>query len=445
MSGVAFACSVGMIVVLFFSPFAVFKNNLISWSWAPAMNKYGYGVCFCNSIYAVANFYSEPENYDVEAIVCEEADVVSIGKQKELPDIILILNESLADLNVYLDMEDSKEIFSKMNGVEGIRSGYTVSSLVGGGTNNSEFELLTSNSMQVLTLSAPFVSLNMRESTSVVSYLNDLGYTTAGMHCGNASNYNRNKAYADMGFDLVRLGRNEFTYAESGNRPWLDSDNYKDMIALYEACGDDPRFMYLLTYQNHGGYEQNDASDDTVAIDGDYGEYTDDINEYLTSVDKSINAFVDLIEYFENSNRKVVVMMLGDHAPAFLSDIPSNRELTAGQQDIAKRSIPYYIWSNRQIDDAVLPTYASMVDLVPLMLKSAGMPLTGYYKTIVELNQKVPIRTSTGLYMGADGEIASNVPGTPYYDIIQNYYYLEYNNLTRSDDYRPKWFELDIK
>lgn len=430
-----------LIVLLFLSPWAVLQKSLISWSWGPAMNQYGYGVCFCNSIYAITNFYSEPEGYDPEVIVCEKSDEM-VEQPQEFPDIILILNESLADLNVYLDLAESKAIFSKMSQIDGIVNGYTISSLVGGGTNNSEYELLTSNSMQVMNLSAPFTSLNMAESSHIVSYLESQSYTTAGMHCGNASNYNRNNAYADMGFDHVLLGRDSFTFNQSGNRPWLDSDNYSDMIELYEACGDGPRFMYLLTYQNHGGYEQNEAHWDTVSVSADYGEYTDDINEYLTSAEKSVDAFLELIHYFEDSDRNVIIMMMGDHAPAFLSDIPCDRNLTGEQQEIAKRLIPYYVWSNSRINTEVFPTYASMVDLVPLMLKAAGMPLTGYYKSIINLNREIPLRTSTGLYMDEDGVIARNMPDAPGYSLIQNYYYLEYNNLSRDDDYNSEWFEL---
>lgn len=435
-------CSIALVYIVLLSPYTIFEKSLFSWSWGPAMNQYGYGVCFCHSIHTMTNCYSEPEEYNTELIVCEPSDDVNKNQDNIYPDIILILNETFSDLDVYLDLPESREIFARINAAPGIMHGYTVSSLIGGGTNNSEFELLTSNSMQVMYVSAPFYQVNMAKTPSITSYLNGLNYTTVGMHCGHASNYNRNNAYVAMGFDGVSLGKESFTYSESGNRPWLDADNYQDMIELYEACDENPRFMYLLTYQNHGGYEQNDASCDTISVNGDYGDYTDDINEYLTSINKSAESFLDLINYFSKSDRPVVVMMLGDHAPAFISDLTSNKGLSAEQQEIAKRTVPYYVWSNCEFDAGVLPKYTSMVDLVPAMLKAAGMPLSGYYKTIVSLNEQVPIRTSTGLYMDADGDIGSVLPDMPYYDLIQNYYYLEYNNLIQEDDYNPEWFEL---
>ena len=436
-------CSV---FVLFLSPFAIIDNGLITWSWSSAMNEYGYCVCFCNSIYTVKNFSTKPTDYNVNTIHCENADSLDKSALSENPDIILILNESLTDLDMYLDIKESRELYSKINVRQDIIQGYTVSSLIGGGTNNSEYELLTSNSMQVLNVSAPFTSLDMSKSASVVNYLNDLNYTTVGMHCGNASNYNRNNAYREMGFDEIELGREDFDlYNQNGDRPWLDSDNYKEMIEIYEACNENPRFMYLLTYQNHGGYEQNDDSEDTILVSKDYGDYTDDINEYLSSVNQSIDAFVELINYFENSDRDVVIMMLGDHGPSFISNLISDKALSSEQQEIAKRTIPYYVWSNIEIQTEIFPEYASMVDLVPLMLKSADMPLTGYYKTIIELNEKVPVRTVYGSYMDNNGNIGQITPDYEHYNLIQNYYYLEYNNLLHSDDYNDTWFNLNIR
>lgn len=434
-----------LIVILFFSPFAVFEKGLFTFTWGPAVNQYGYGVCLFNSIQGIMNPYIKPEDYEPDHILCEDSERVNRLNGEKPKDIILILNESLADLNVYLNTQESNRVFSKLDCIEDLVSGYTTSSLIGGGTNNSEYELLTSNSMQILNVSAPFLSLNMTDANSVVSYLNRLDYTTVGMHCGTASNYNRDNAYVDMGFDIVRLGKESFKYYEKNDhRPWLDRDNYRDMIEVYEACGEAPRFMYLLTYQNHGGYEQNEPEADTVSVGGDYGKYTDDINEFLSSVELSVDAFAELIRYFESSDREVIVMMLGDHAPAFLADMPTNRDMTSGQQEIAKRTVPYYVWSNCGIDTGVFPEYASMIDLVPLLMKAAGMPLTGYYKAITDLNKQVPVRLSTGMYMDAEGKTGTFAPDSPYYESMQNYYYMEYTNLTQKDDEYSSCFELQV-
>ena len=49
-----------------------------------------------------------------------------------------------------------------------------------------------------------------------------------------------------------------------------------------------------------------------------------------------------------------------------------------------------------------------------------------------------------GLYFRENGHDVTGYDSKPcrYYDSIQNYYYLEYNNLLQSDDYNEDWFNL---
>ena len=49
------------------------------------------------------------------------------------------------------------------------------------------------------------------------------------------------------------------------------------MIDHYDAMPDGPRFMYMLTFQNHGGYEKNDDSLDVIHVSEDFGDLTDDL------------------------------------------------------------------------------------------------------------------------------------------------------------------------
>ena len=65
------------------------------------------------------------------------------------------------------------------------------------------------------------------------------------------------------------------------------------MLNFYNEMGDKPRFMYLLTMQNHGGYEQNDSSFDTVIAEGYYGEHDHDVDELLSII--SLSGKVDTI------------------------------------------------------------------------------------------------------------------------------------------------------
>lgn len=439
---ILFLLDLGIMFLLFFSPYKLFSNNLLSWNWTVSVSEYGYEIPFVNSIYSLQHAFQIPEGYDADKIVLADEDL-NTSDVYEKPDIILILNETLADISKYADIPEGKDVFSAIYDRNDVICGYSVVSMVGGGTNNSEFELLTSNSMRGLSFSAPFQYLNMKAVDSLVTDLKSTGYSTVAMHCGDRGNYSRNRAYYEMGFDHVYLGAEEFTNNQYGNRSWLDSDNYSDMIEIYNhISGDSPKLMYILTLQNHGGYEQNSSDFDTVQISGDYGDLTDDINEYLTSVQLSSQAFCQLIDYYSSSKRPVIILMVGDHAPAFVSQIVDN-QLGEMEREIAERTVPYFVWSNMSIDRSVFTENTTMVDLVPMMLESANMPISNYYASILALNKKVPIRLCNDIYADSKGLCFKLDKQNEYYDQLLNYYYMEYNRLIKGKDYIEELFLVE--
>lgn len=439
---VSLAADVLAVYLVFFSPMTLFPKNLIGWSWEICVIEYGYPLCLTNSVSSLLHPYEVPEGYNAEAIQVSPA----VPGGDERPDLIVILNETLCDISQYADVPESRALFEKMAAIPGVSGGYAVCSLIGGGTNNTEFELLTSNSMTSLKLSAPFSSLSMANRNSVVSYLNQLGYTTTAMHPCEPANYGRNRAYPDLGFDYAILGDAHFHFEAYGNRGWRDVDNYQDMMNWYESLPEDPRFVYLLTYQNHGGYNRNPSELDTITIQTEqFGKHTEQINEYLTSIEQSVDAFEALTQQLSAQERPVVVLMVGDHAPSFLRKLPSASDLSEAQREILLRTVPYYFWSNIPLQEDVIGTYASMTDLIPMLLKAAGMPTSSFYETILELNRQIPVRTYSGHYRDAQGNTGVIAENSQYQAAVRNYQFLMYDHLRNGSDqkYQPPLSQKD--
>lgn len=424
---------------LFFSTWTIFPNSLVSWSWAKPMSKYGYEVCFVNSVYCTSKKFNSIEGYNPESLykyLPEKEYKTETGN--DFPDIILILNESLGDLNYCSNISEGFDVLEPIRNIKDIISGYTVVPLIGGGTNCSEYELLTSNDMYELSSASPFAVLDLSQTNSIVRYLKSLGYYSAAMHCYSAENYARDIAYPDLGFDEVYLGKEHFIYNSYGEREWLDQDNYEDLLRIYKSAADSPRFMYLLTFQNHGGYEQNQSEMDTVHVDIDLGQYTDDVDEYLTSIRTCAEGFCYLIKELSNSNRPVVVLMVGDHEPSFISELPISTKKY--QSSVVQRTVPYYVWSNLEINKELFSGISSLTDLLPMLINAAGMPLSSYYQLINELHLSVPVRTSDGIYYNADENEIFMKPDEKYSDLIRDYYYMEYNNIAHGEDYLAELF-----
>lgn len=412
----------------------------IGWSWAASMNTYGYVCCLAEDLGNLIHPYTMPAGYSSGQIDYRAPD----GELPEvLPDVILILNETLYDLTRYSDIQPDRDIFEAFYSLDNGVVGHAVTPVTGGGTNNAEYELLTSNSMYLLNADAPFHYVDFSaENSNAVRYFNDLGYTTWGMHCAVGSNYARDRVYPQIGFDHVLLGKAAFQYFDAnGNRPWTDAGNYQDLIDQYESGGEEPRFLYLLTYQNHGGFEQNDAAQNTVHASNVPEELSGQVDEYLSSVELSVQAFLELTEYLETVDRPVILCMVGDHAPSFISELEPRAEYSEEEAAVAAKATPYVIWANFPLDTAT-GGEASLVDLVPMVLQQAGLPLTPYYETILELHEELPIRTGDGITVDREGTVAAYTYGSPAFERLTQYYHMEYNGLVAGDDLIPELFRV---
>lgn len=437
----------GACVIVIFLCGIVSINQFQNWRpWDFSVDESGFVICAIEDLRQRANPVEKPDGY-ASAWFDEHSsetvlDLFPDSSEQRNPDFILILNETLCDLSQYSSIATDVDPLSDLH-VQGSVVGNGIVPSVGGGTNNTEFELLTSKSMLLLKSYAPFTYLSGDQlGRSTVHYLRGLGYQTLGMHCGINRTYSRNIAYPQIGFDTVVLGPDMFQhFGKNGHRSWLDADNYRDLIDHYEKMGEGPRLVYLLTMQNHGGYEQNDASLDTVHVQADFGDLTDDLDEYLSSVELSAKAFRGLTDYFSKSDRNVIICMVGDHAPSFISSLPSKPGLSLEESEIAKRTVPYVIWANFPMELPAQGSYISTVDLLPVLMNAAGMPMPPFYQCVLRLHEEIPVRTSSGLYRAPDGTYAYFSLDDPQNDLLKQYYYMEYNSLLEGDEYRRDLFE----
>lgn len=421
-------------IVLIFGWIYKSVNVTILWSWKPAIEEYGYLAYAVSDFKDMKTAYNIPEGYEADKI---SGIAGSEQEAEELPDVILILNETFYDLEVFTDVNADKEYLGQFYQIENAVRGYalTPSSM---STNKSEYELLTSNSMYLLNSAAPFNNLDLSGATSVVQYFKDLGYETWALHAADSANYSRNRAYPALGFDHIRF-IDEMHVDKYGNRYITDEKNYLDLIESYESS-EVPKFMYLLTFQNHGGYEQNDSEFDLVHTQRDFGKYTDEVDEFLTSISMTDEALINLLDYFETVDRPVIVAMVGDHAPSFIYNIEARTGMSETEKLIAQNTVPFIIWANYELDIQEEIKHISLTDMVPIMLQTAGFPMSAYYQYICDLNAVIPIRTSYGSYIDAENTIGIYNKDSIYYDMLSMYYYMEYNNLHNGDDYLPELF-----
>ena len=154
----------------------------------------------------------KPAGYDavkeqalLESYAGQEDDTDSSEKKEELPNIIVVMNESFSDLNVLGDFTTNEDympyLHSLQNGAENTVTGYLNVSVCGGNTANTEFEFLTGNSMAFLPQgSIPYQQYITKELPALPAYLASLGYETVATHPYYADGWDRDKVYPLLGF-----------------------------------------------------------------------------------------------------------------------------------------------------------------------------------------------------------------------------------------------------
>lgn len=424
----------------YFSQNPVKPPNVLSLSWIEGYHEYGFIPCSIEILCKSIKPLKKVQEYD-PSVVKEIADQFSEPPKKvEKPDIILILNETFYDLNLITNLNSNLDIMEPIISYDMIH-GNTCVQVCGGGTSISEYELLTSNSMHLLNGITPFNSLDFKNSNSIVSYLKMCGYYTLGAHPENSVNYSRSRVYPNLGFDMIKF-KEDFTENEyyasrnpqnGGMNLITDSSAYKHLINWYEQMPkENPRFCYLLTMQNHSPYDFLEENEQIIHSDNDFGKYDTQIDEYLSCLYKSYEAFAELIEYYKNSDRDVFICMVGDHAPVFVTDIFDRNELNEIERDLNMCTTPFLIWSNQKFEPLEYETF-SMIYLIPVLLKEAGIPLSPYYKYMLHVMDKAPILTQSNHYFDKEHNLYPYIDNNKYtLDEIKNYFFMEYNNISNT-------------
>lgn len=443
-------CFAGIFVILYvgyFAPFAIKPKQTYGWAWQLTYYKYGYLAGTIESAGLLMNPIVEPDNYSDEAAdeAAARADgytpAVETVSEQEYPDIVLILSESFYDFDLVTDLQTDVEVMSVTKNLENSIYGHTVSPQVGGGTNSSEYEMLTSNSLMLMPSITPFNWLNLYGADSIVSYLEDLGYSTMAAHPYTNLNYRRNSAWLALGFDQVYFEDSFPTKEYYGNRPYqTDSATYKDLEAMYESMPEDqPRFTFLVSIQSHGDYDMNDPELDLVHAATDYGEYDEVMDEYLSCMYLTDQAFGELTDYFtqvyEETGRKVIVAMAGDHAPSFVDHVADKTIASENDLQILERSTPFIIWANYPLENAGETNESdplNRMDLcmfAPAVAEQAGLPLTDYYEYLLAMQDDVTVMTAGNDYMDANGVTHVYGENETNDDWVHGYFALEYNNI----------------
>ena len=381
-------------------------------------------------------FIQKPDNYSTQRAkeILEEYPSGETQTSEKKPNIIMIMNESLADFSQW---EDNRLTFDRdplpfIHSLTGNTiKGKCYVSIFGSGTSNTEMEALTGHSMAFFPSGSIVYQIFPQKVTKgIVSDLKKENYTCTAIHPFTRGNWNRDRVYESMEFDTF-LAKEDFENPEHVR--WIsDQATYDKIIELYEGKeAGSPMFVFDVTMQGHGGYETQTQWSTPVRVEGENFPLAE---EYLSSTYVSDQAFSNLIHYFESQEEPTVICMFGDHQPSveesFYEKMMGKSLNNLSLEEMQKKYVtPYVLWANYDIQEQNKDISAS--SLRTLVKEEAGLSLSSYEQFIKAFHEEVPIMNANG-FRGKDGTWYEFDESSPYdewlekYRIVQYYIYCEW-------------------
>ena len=314
------------------------------------------GVVYSFMVTWIDTGIDKPRDYskeEIEGIFSKgelgEDNIYTPGKDddtdvKSKPNIIYLQLESFIDPTRVKDVKFSKDPvpnFRKL--MKEYSSGYLTVPAVGAGTANVEFEVMTGISAKFFGPGEyPYKSVLTEKTCEAAPYdFKQLGYGTHAIHNHRGAFYNRNKVFANMGFDT-------FTCLEYMNNVMKTPKNWaKDSLlteqildALNSTEGSD--YIYTISVQGHGKYPTEQVIENPAITVTQYQtEEQRWAYEYYANQIYEMDLFVkELTDTLSNYDEDVILVMYGDHLPA----LDMTEASMADGSSIFQTQ--YIVWSN---------------------------------------------------------------------------------------------------
>ncbi len=341
-----------------------------------AYKDYGFVYCFSSSMLDTG--IKKPSDYGEEKTAEILRTLPPQNNSPEVkPDVILIQLESFIDPKTIKGMtfsDDPAPIHTYLR--ENFSGGALFVPSFGGGTANTEFEVLTGINLDNFGPGEyPYKTIMLEESVESIAYnLKNQGYSAHAIHNHTGNFYDRDKVYPRMGFDSFQSKEYMYDF-ETTPYGWckdkvLTEEIMNALTYTDEENGIDennPRFVWTVSVQGHGAFpsEPVAGSDNVIKIKSD--KFTEPelcaLQYYINQVWEMDMFLGSLISALENRKRPTLLIAYGDHLPSIGLE---SDDLTTGNSYTTE----YVTWNNFGLEKKVrdLRTY----ELSGEIMKSIG-------------------------------------------------------------------------
>lgn len=403
------------------------------------------------------NISNKPEYYSKETMesICNDVNSLNeINEENNKPNIIAIMDESFWDAERLDTVTFNEELLPHFNSLKSESiSGELYTHVLSGGTVTSEFEFLTGFSGEFFPQDyMVYGSFMYNNFPSVVSILEEQGYSTTAIHPYLSTNYNRENAYEKFGFDKTIFDK-DFKDPEMIRGYISDKSTFERIIEEYEENEENQnlQFIFTVTMQNHGGYweEQINQRSEVSFSTNQYGEVAQGcMTDYFSGLHATDQALGELVDYFRNVDEDTIIIIFGDH----MSDAgPKDDRMFAKtswtestlEYDYETHQVPFLVWSNfeqKEEDWGIM----EIGQLLPSVFEEYGISKFYFWDFLLDLKEYYAA-SNDHLLVNNNGTYANASEMTSEQKSVHDIYELLQYDCIWGEKYASDLWELDAQ
>jgi phosphoglycerol transferase MdoB-like AlkP superfamily enzyme len=423
-----------------------------------------------NSLYVLGNVYNQAESFNskgfiysflyeinnnnvkklpsynkktIESYISEPSpELIKELKNKAKPSVFMILGEAFSDIGdvssiSYEGFIDPLENFKRIKS-ESI-SGNLIVPGIGGGTADTEFDVLTGANTRFFRGAPYSYKLVAAQTGSLASLLLSIGYKNIALSPSYPWFYDRQNVFKRFGFTDY-ISKDYFGGDENYKGMYVKETVTMDgVIERYNLSKkedpDAPFFEFVVTIQNHGPYWHKYLSETNFQTTADLSaDQIDALSNYfegLADADRELNR---LCEFCKGLEEPIVIVYFGDHVPGMDAAV-YEEFLDSDASDLTRITnryrVPFIIWQNDAAkaitNDVSFPDRISSCYLYSIFLKFMGFEkLDSYAEYLLEVMREYPILMeqnafdSNGELVSYDVKIKEKLINWQYYKIFES-------------------------
>ena len=343
---------------------------------------------------------SKPKGYSKEAVEAiaqryeAKAAAMNAGRTATIDktNVVIVLSESFSQPAWLKTVKFPKDVIPKTTAeMRRTVSGRMLAPGFGSGTANTEYELLTGQSLSQLSpqLSVPYEQLvsHYKDYPSAVGYFLSHGHTPVAIHPFSPRMYARTSVFDSFGFEKF-ITKDDMKFKGRGGGRFIDDESaYKEVLNQIDT-NDKPVLAHLITMQNHMPF--GGQYDDPINPTGLPPKYAKLAGQYARGIARSDDALADMFAKLKKSPEPTAVIFYGDHLPPQVYP----QSLVEREGPLTTHQTPFLIWSNRKpLPHTKLPT-TSPIQFMPKLFNALKVPIPPWYALLDDLDKEIPAMDS---------------------------------------------------